>query len=91
MSSSAGATKPVSNIRDVQLAKAYKFCVRRIMDTVDARIGGDNVIREAVMVELQVFYHKSKQLMDGVEPHLLEEFIEGVDQLLCQFRQISGT
>ena len=91
MNTKSEQTKPVSNIREVQLAKAYKFCVRRIMDTVDARIGGDNVIREAVMVELQVFYHKAKQLMDGVEPHLLEEFVEGVDQLLCRYKQISGT
>ena len=91
MSGRSGETKSHSNIREVELAKAYKFCVKRIMDCVDVRIGGDNVIREAVMVELQVFYHKAKGLMKDTKPHVLEEFHAKMSELVCQYESTSRT
>ena len=91
MSGRSGEIKSRSNVREVELAKAYKFCVKRIMDCVDVRIGGDNVIREAVMVELQVFYHTAKKLMSDIEPHVLEEFHTKMSELVCQYESTSRT
>lgn len=91
MGGNVGATRSL-NIREVELARAYKFCVKRIMDTVDARTGGgDSVIREAVMYEMQVFYHKALGLMGDTKPHVLEEFVYEVNELVCRYTRILGT
>lgn len=75
-----------TSIREVKLARAHKLCVKRIMDTVDTRTGGgDKVIREAVMVELAVFHQKANELIKDVAAHVLEEFFDRVDQLVCQY------
>ena len=81
-----------TNIREVELARAYKLCVKRIMDVVDTRTGGgDKVIREAVMAELAVFHQKTNELIKVADAHILEEFFDGVRQLVCRYESIFRT
>lgn len=81
-----------TSIREVELARGYKLCVKRIMDVVDTRTGGgDKVIREAVMAELAIFHQKANELIKDVEAHVLEEFFDGVDQLVCRYRSTFRT
>lgn len=75
-----------SKLREIDLARAYKYAVKRIMDVVDARTGGDDIIREAVMAEMAVFFAQAKKLIGDANVSVLEEFYNGVDELLCQYR-----
>jgi len=63
------------NSRVGRLALGYKLCVKRILDAAESRLGRplDPVLREAVMVELQIFFHTAKELM-GDENPVYEEF-----------------
>jgi len=62
------------------------------MDVVDVRTGGgDSVIRETLMFEMQVFYHKALGLLGDVQPHVLEEFLDEAGQLVCRYTQILAT
>lgn len=72
--------------REIRLAQRYKFAVKRVMDVVDARTGGDEVIREAVMCEMAAFFAEAKELIANADVNGLEEFYRGVDNLVCQYR-----
>lgn len=72
-----------------QLAQDYKFRVKRIMDTIESRYSTpcDKVVREAVMVEMAVFFNKAKELIEGT-PVYEQAFYE--IESICQSARASS-
>jgi len=90
---SSGSTAPRTaldkNTRQGKLAQAYKYMIKRIMEAVEARYGkpADPVVREAVMVEGQMFFAKARELLN-LETGGFEQFFYRVEEL-CQLLQDS--
>ncbi|MBU2177396.1 MAG: hypothetical protein KJ556_20060 [Gammaproteobacteria bacterium] len=72
-----------------QLAQDYKFRVKRIMDAIESRYDApcDRVVREAVMVEMSVFFNKAKALIE--ETPVYEQAFYAIEDI-CQSARASG-
>ena len=78
-----------SHTRIGQLAQAYKYHVKRIMDIIESRYDApcDKVVREAVMVEMAVFFNEAKRLIEPT-PVLEQAFYE--IESVCQSARASS-
>jgi len=82
------------NSRVGRLALGYKLCVKKLLDCAESRLGRplDPVLREAVMVEMQIFFHTAKELIGDENPAYEEFYHRVVDecQSLARSKTASG-